>query len=121
MGREKDEEWGLEEEGGGTRPGKEKDREKGGREVFFPPPSPSPGPRHQAATQRLSSRTCHSLPGEGAGLPRPGETRVGTLAGTERACRVRTGFRGCVGSSTTSFPEMEKEGLQRRQSSRDRL
>lgn len=64
-----------------------------------PPPSPLPssGPRHQAATQRLSVRMCHSLPGESTGPPRPVETRIGSRAGTERAFRVRSGFPGSVG------------------------
>lgn len=63
--------------------GWKKDKEKGGGEL---PSPPHPGPKQQAATQRLSDRTCHSLPGEGAGPRRPVETRVGSRVGTERAC-----------------------------------
>lgn len=63
--------------------------------VPFVPPPPPGGGEHQAATQRLSGGMCHSLPGEGTGPPSP----LGTSrAGTERPCRVRAGFPGCVGS-----------------------
>lgn len=119
-GREEEEERGTEEERGGTYPEMLKNKEEAGRCPSLSPPHPA-GPRHQAATQWLSVRMCHSLPGEGTGLPRPVETRIGSRAGTERACRVRNGFPGSVGSATLGVPGVETASMPQKSPQRRRL